>query len=48
MLTILLEVVQCVVPDLGSLAAKIEVQSFFFSVGVFAYLVSQLWSNSRA
>jgi hypothetical protein len=48
MLTILLEVVQCVVPDLGSLVARIEFQSCFFSAGVFAYLLSQLWTNSRA
>ena len=48
MLTILLEVAQCVVPNLGTLVAKIEVQSFFFSVGVFTYVVSQLWLTSRA
>lgn len=47
MLTILLEAVQYVVPQIGSLVAKVEIQSAFFSAVVFAYLLGQLWFGSR-
>jgi hypothetical protein len=46
MLTILLETIQYVVPQLGHLASKLEAQSAFFSAVVFGYLVSQIWTHS--
>ena len=48
MLTILLDAIQYVVPQLHVLTAELELQSAFFSAVVFGYLVSQIWLNSAA
>ncbi len=48
MLTILLHVAKIFIPGFPALVAKIEVQSAMFAVGVFAFLCTRLWLDSRA
>jgi hypothetical protein len=48
MLTILLQIVKVFIPEFPVLVVEIEVQSAMFAVGVFVFLCTQLWLDSRA
>jgi hypothetical protein len=48
MLTILLAMIQVVVPEFANFFARVELQSAFFAIAVFAYVSRQLWLNSHA
>jgi hypothetical protein len=47
MLTILLCLVQVLVPNFGAYLVAVEIRAVLFAVGLFAFLLSRLWLDSR-
>jgi hypothetical protein len=47
MLTILLCLVQVLVPNFGAYLATLEARAALFAAGLFAFLLSRLWRDFR-